>query len=54
MDNPLTHGNADDCASRVGIRQSEIRYRRLSEAAKTVSLPMPTKYGVRSQSNTGF
>jgi len=40
MDNPLTHGNADDCASRVGIRQSEICYRRLSEAGKTDSLPM--------------
>jgi PAS domain S-box-containing protein len=33
MDVPVTQDNADDLAFRVAIRQSEIRYRRLFEAA---------------------
>ena len=33
MDTPLTQEIADDLAFRVGVRQSEIRYRRLFEAA---------------------
>src|ERR1700678_49905 len=33
MDIPITQGTADDLAFRVAIRQSEIRYRRLFEAA---------------------
>jgi hypothetical protein len=40
MDIPVTQDKADDLAFRVAIRQSEIRYRRLSEAGKTDSLPM--------------
>jgi PAS domain S-box-containing protein len=33
MDIPITQGTADDLAFRIAIRQSEIRYRRLFEAA---------------------
>ena len=40
LDNPPSQGNADDPASRVGICQSEIRYRRLLETIRTDALPM--------------
>ena len=33
MDTPVTQDRADDLEFRVAIRQSEIRYRRLFEAA---------------------
>jgi hypothetical protein len=54
LDNPPTQDNADDFASRVGIRESQIRCARLLAATKAELAANAAKYGARAQPDAGF